>query len=148
MDPSQDAFLLRWIPPQKPICACLYLLWSGAPFLFGPQEGFLACADREVFPDLRSGFTPLDQHQVSGLEAHCLLPQKAPPRVLTWVFERMGLHLLRWEVLRGVSLHWLRELWLGYLNLRCSLDFQMEMSCLKLDLKVSVLVWKYVFGHH
>ena len=83
MDPSQDAFLLRWIPPQKPICACLYLLWSGAPFLFGPQEGFLACADREVFPDLRSGFTPLDQHQVSGLEAHCLLPQKAPPRVLT-----------------------------------------------------------------
>ena len=62
MDPSQDAFLLRWIPPQKPMGACLHLLWGGAPSLFNHQQGFRACADREVFLDLRSGFTPLDQH--------------------------------------------------------------------------------------
>lgn len=82
-DPSQDAFLLRRIPRQKPLGAHLHLLWAGAPSLFDHHQDFLARADREVFFDLRSDFTPLDQYQVSGPEAHWLLPQKAAPRVLT-----------------------------------------------------------------
>ena len=41
MDPSQDAFLLRWIPPQKPMGAYLHLLWGGAPSLLATNKASL-----------------------------------------------------------------------------------------------------------
>ena len=55
-------FLLRWIPPQRPVGACPHLLWGGTSSLFDPQEAFCACADRDFFLDLRS------EHHISLLQ--------------------------------------------------------------------------------
>ena len=91
-------FLLRWIPPQRPVGERPHLLWGGAPPFLTPKEPSCACADRVVFLDLRSGhlisllqqssasaptfvlgvsggeqsfsFTPLDKHQLSSPGAH------------------------------------------------------------------------------
>ena len=49
-------FLLRWISPQRPVggMSTLIMGWCPLPFLT-PKEPSCACADREVFLDLRSG---------------------------------------------------------------------------------------------
>jgi len=47
-------FLLRWIPPQRPVGICPHLLWDGAPSLFDLQGAFLHMCRRKVFLDLRS----------------------------------------------------------------------------------------------
>ena len=94
-------FLLRWIPPLRSVRVCLHLLCLGTPPFLTPKEPSCTCADREVFPDLRSGhlisllqqssasatgfvlgasgweqsfsFTSLDKHQLSSPWAHLSL---------------------------------------------------------------------------
>ena len=47
--------LLRWIPLERPMNVCLYLLWGGVPSFATPKKPSCACADRKIFLDLRSG---------------------------------------------------------------------------------------------
>ena len=47
--------LLRWIPLERPMNVCLYLLWGGVPSFSTSKKLSCACADRKIFLDLRSG---------------------------------------------------------------------------------------------
>ena len=52
--------LLRWIPAQRPMAACLHLFWSGAASLFDSKKPFWTSADRAVSLDfLTSGVVTL-----------------------------------------------------------------------------------------
>ena len=52
--------LLRWIPTQRPMAACLHLFWSGAASLFDSKKPFWTSADRAVSLDfLTSGVVTL-----------------------------------------------------------------------------------------